>query len=76
MYFIQWKFINTDIWITWDNTTYDFVRKFCVYLHFTPLFSNIFVHDSYTVRRHFENYSHWAAIGYHLRVNQSDCKDC
>ena len=33
-----------------------------------PKFSDIFVHDSYTVRRHFEKcYSHWAARDYHLR---------
>ena len=36
----------------------------CSILHaIVPKFPDIFVHDSYTVRRHFEKfYNHWAAI--------------
>ena len=46
---------------------------FCSLLHaidpIVPKFPNIFVHDSYTVWRHFEKcYSHWVVSEYHLRI--------
>ncbi len=43
---------------------------FCSSLHdIAHTFPNIFAHDSYTIRRHFEKcYSHQAAIDNHLRV--------
>ena len=40
-----------------------------VFFYLCCIRSNIFVHDSYTARRHFQKcYSHWYDSDYHLRV--------
>ena len=40
----------------------------CMLRAIIPKFSDIFVHDTNTVRCHFEKcYSHWAASDYNLR---------